>query len=190
MASRKRIYRLGLMVVASAFTMLILTACFVLDGPTDPLGATSRTQIREDGKLAIEQTKADAEKYKAQMDKEARVAEAEQSAWGKVGTAKAWSGVLPTIVFIVAACVVVRTYLNWAGRIKLTKLKLEGQQPKLTPLPSASSPKAIAHPDLTHLQITARQRGMDIRVVSGVAYLVDSQTGETVARRNLLPPPG
>lgn len=142
------------------FIAWMLAACFRVSSLKDPFGAY-------EAKVTM-----------AQYDREARIVEAEQAAWAKVGSARAWSNIVPTVSLIIGLSLVVGKYIQWQGRITLARIQ-SGMLPKL------ETSDHIADADLEELKTVAAQRNQQFEVVNGIALLIDKRTGEIVKRRSL-----
>lgn len=104
------------------FGLWFLSGCS--NGPTDPLGATSRTRLRTDASVSIAQADANARIAQAHADEAARIVESnakiitEQSKQnGQTARTMAWATTLPIVMLIIAGAVVVGLVVNWQGRI-------------------------------------------------------------------------
>jgi len=155
------------------FGLWFLSGCS--NGPTDPLGATSRTRLRTDASVSIAQADANARIAQAHADEAARIAESnakiitEQSKQnGATERAKAWAGMIPLALLIVGAAVVVALVVNWQGRIYYERTR---QAPQLA---------QAQHGQLTVDQVRllrdyARRTGQRVSVVDGEYCLSDGQ---------------
>lgn len=85
----------------------ILTGCVV-----DPMGATTRTQIRADAVVGIERERA-----RAVIESE----ESRQS--GATTRAALMAGALPVVLVIAGATVILSLVVNWQGRIHLERTR-------------------------------------------------------------------
>ena len=141
------------------FLVIFLAGCSI-----NPMGATSREQIRSDAAVAI-----------AQADKEARIAVAEAEASAIVAKHSVWADVLPTALVIIGAIVIGALWLNWRGRYALAALERT---------PPAIVVQQPAIPTLGQLHQLAERQGMTISVRGDIAYLVDAN-GEVKGQRLL-----
>jgi hypothetical protein len=155
------------------FGLWFLSGCS--NGPTDPLGATSRTRLRTDASVSIAQADANARIAQAHADEAARIAEAnaliitEQSKQnGATARTMAWATTLPIILLIVGGAVVVGLIVNWQGRIWLERTR---QAPQLAE--RAQWPQLNAD-QVRMLQDYARRSGQRVRVVNGEYFLEDT----------------
>jgi hypothetical protein len=156
--------RLYLMLTWSVVIFLIVTVA--LTGCAgDPLGATTRTDIRARAAVDI-----------AEAQRDAQIGVADAQAAGAIGVARAWSSILPTIVFLIGLTAVVLLVINWRGR-----LAMERERRRPASLPGTGRTRL---PDLQRLQLEAKRQGMTVTVVDGMAYLVDAG-GRVVGRRQL-----
>jgi hypothetical protein len=124
-------------------TIFILCGCTIGD-----FGATNRTQIRANADVAI-----------ATAERDAVIGAAQAEADGKAQAARAWSSILPTIVFFVGATVVVALVINWRGRLAMERTKRQALLP--------GDPGF--YPALRRI---ARRDGAQIEVSGGRYYLV------------------
>ena len=152
------------------FLIIFLAGCAV-----DPLGATTRTDIRARTAVEIERVRKDAAIGVAAAERDAAIGVADAQAAGDIDTARAWSGILPTIVFLVGLTAVVLLVVNWRGRIAL-----ERESKRTASLPVARRREL---PTLHRLQLAAKRQGMDVTITDGVAYLMDGD--QVVGRRQL-----
>jgi hypothetical protein len=147
---------------------LFLTGC-AFSGLHDPFGAYA-------ARVAVEDRRAAAQETIARYDHDARIAEAENDAWARVGSARAWANTLPLLVLLGGATVVVVVYIRWNGRITLARMRY-GFLPTRRPQGVSAT--------LADLQQLAARRNQHIQVVGGVALLIDNETGTVVKRRQI-----
>ena len=129
-----------------------LTSCTL----SDPLGATTRTQIRADGAVQIAEAQAH-----AQIESARYAAEAQEV------TVRTWADTLPIVVLILVGGALAgllcyfrgRAYLLWAAR---------GVYPPITRSPAEHTRRLADY---------ARQTGQQLEMVNGQYYLVDQQSG-------------
>lgn len=147
------------------------------NGPTDPLGATSRTRLRTDASVSIAQADANARIAQAQAEQAARISEAnaliitEQSKQnGAMARTMAWATTLPIILLIVGAAVVVALVVNWQGRIWLERTR---QAPQLAQ--QAQQWPQLNADQLRLLQNYARRSGQRLIRQEDGYYLDDGQ---------------
>ena len=143
-----------------SFSAWMLTACLSMSSLKDPFGAY-------EAKVTI-----------AQYDREARIAEAEQAAWAKMGSARAWSNIVPTVALILGVSLVIVVYIQWHGRITLARIQSGA-------LPQPQPQSQVGDAFLEELKAIAAQRNQQFKVVNGIALLIDKATGEIVKRRIL-----
>ena len=174
---------LGVIILVAAVS--ILSGC--TNGPTDPLGATSRTRLRTDASVSIAQADADARARVAQADAGARIAQAQADETARIAesnaliiteqskqngaTARAglWSGMIPLALLIVASAVVLGLVINWQGRIYYERTRQTPQLAEPSPWPQLPPDK------LRLLQNYARRSGQWVSVIEGEYYLSDGQ---------------
>src|SRR5689334_19319684 len=149
---------------------IALSGCFVVPSLKDPFGAYAAS-------ITMNDRNAQARETIARYDRDARMAEAEQAAQAKVDTARAWSGMVPTVALIVAVCVITVVLIYWSGRITLARLAWE--------IPNQPHSPQLAQPDIGQLKAIAARRHQQFKIVNGVALLIDKDTGEVVKRRLL-----
>lgn len=149
---------------------VVLSGCFVVPSLKDPFGAYEASITKND-------RNAQARETIARYDRDARIAEAEQAAQAKVGTARAWSGMVPNVALIVAACVITVVLIYWSGRITLARMAWD--------IPTRPQSSQLAQPRIATLKAIAARHNQDFKVVNGVALLIDKDTGEVVKRRLL-----
>lgn len=152
------------------FGLWFLSGCS--NGPTDPLGATSRTRLHTDAAVSVAQADANARIAQARGFVGVRIAESnakiitEQSKQnGQTARAGLWAGMIPLALLIVGSAVVVGLVVNWQGRIYLERTR---QAPQLT--------QQVQRPQLSADQVRmlydyARRSGQRVRVVEGEYYL-------------------
>ena len=156
------------------FGLWFLSGCS--NGPTDPLGATSRTRLRTDASVSIAQADANARIAQAHADEAARIAESnakiitEQSKQnGATARAGLWAGMIPLALLIVGAVVVVGLVVNWQGRIWLERTR---QAPQLA---EAQQWPQLSADQLCLLQNYARRSGQRLIRQEDGYYLDDGQ---------------
>src|SRR4030095_1006822 len=153
----------------------LLVGC---NGLKDPSGAY-------DARVRIEERQAASRETVARYERDAQIARAENAAWAKVSTARAWSWTLPMLAVIVGASVVVMVYIRWNGKVTIARMRY-GYLP-YTPLrPRGLSTAHLGQPTLDELQALAASRNQRVKIVDRVALLIDNETGEVVKRRRLL----
>ena len=141
--------------------IFILAGCSI---NSNPMGATTREQLRADAQVEV---------AKAQERAAIGVAEAEASAI--VAKHSVWADVLPTALVIIGAIVIGALWLNWRGRYALAALERT---------PPAIVVQQPAIPTLGQLHQLAERQGMTISVRGDIAYLVDAN-GEVKGQRLL-----
>lgn len=151
-------------------TSITLSGCFVVPSLKDPFGAY-------EANITINDRNAQAQETIARYDRDARIAEAEQAAAAKVDTARAWSGMVPNVALIVAACVITVVLIYWSGRITLARMTWE--------IPNRPQSPQLTQPSITKFKAIAARHNQDFKVVNGVALLIDKDTGEVLKRRLL-----
>lgn len=142
-------------VITFFLLIVILAGCGI-----DPMGRTTREQIRADSAVAI-----------AQADERARIAVAEAEASATIAKHSVWADVLPTALVIIGFIAIGALWLNWRGRYAMAALE-RPQQPTVAPQPT-----------LGQLYRLAERQGYTLRIEGDVAYLMD---GEVVKGRRLL----
>lgn len=140
--------------------VIFLTGCSI---SSNPLGTTSREQIRANAAVAI-----------AEADERARIAEAEYEAEAIIAKHSVWADVVPTALVIIGAIVIGSFWLNWRGRYALKALELT------PPVVQMSQP---ALPTVGELRRLATSQGYSLQVQDNVAYLMDGD--EVKGRRRL-----
>lgn len=164
-----------------------LLVVFLVGCTNDPLGATTRTDIRARTALEIEQARKDAaigaaaaqERAAigvAAAQERAAVGVAEQATVATIAKHQAWTSTLPTLFLIVGGIVIGSLWVNWRGRHTLAHIERG-------PVVSVALPTA-ARPSLRELKLLAAQQGMTVTVEGDMAYLVDAN-GETKGQRRL-----
>lgn len=160
--------------------LLLVTAVYLLagcsNGPTDPLGATSRTHLRTEASVSIAQADANARIAEAQAKEAADIAQAnaqvitEQTKQnGQRARTMAWTTTLPIILLIIGATLVIALVVNWQGRIWYQRTVQTG--PTLT----THQAHALTADQMQLLQDYAAQTGKQLRVIDGEYYLSDGQ---------------
>ena len=160
---------------------LLLLAAWVVsgcNGPTDPLGATSRTRLRTDASVSIAQADANARVAQAQAQEAAAIAQsnaqvitAQTEQNGATARTLAWVTTLPVLLVIIGAIIVGALLVNWHGRIHYERTR-QGSWQQLAQPP--------AYPALTDAQLKllyeyAATQGQKLTVVNGEYYLSDGQ---------------
>jgi hypothetical protein len=138
--------------LASILCTAFLTSCAL----TDPLGATTRTQIRAAGAVQIAEAQAH-----AQIESARYAAEAQEA------TARTWADTLPVLLLILVGGALAGLICYFRGRVYL----LWAERGCYPPTPLASTPHARRLADY------ARQTGQRLELVNGQYYLVDQQSG-------------
>lgn len=162
--------------------VLLVTAVYLLagcsNGPTDPLGATSRTRLRTDASVSIAQADANARIAEAQAKEAADIAASnaqiitEQTRQnGATARTYAWTTTFPIILLIVGAMIVVSLVINWQGRIHFERTRQQGYQVLAQP---PQWPQLNAE-QVALLRDYAVQTGQQLRVINGEYYLSDGQ---------------
>lgn len=125
----------------------VLSGC---NGPTDPLGATSRTRLRTDASVSIANADANARIAQAQADEAARIAESNAriittmtQETGATARASTWAGMIPLALLIVGAAVVVALVVNWQGRIWLERTRQAPQLVQRQAWPTLSAEQVL-----------------------------------------------
>jgi hypothetical protein len=151
---------------------LVLSGCLSVSSFKDPFGAY-------EARMTIEARRTEAQETMARYERDARIAEAEQAAWARVGSARAWAGAVPLLGFLAGVTVIAVVYIRWNGRVTLARLKYG-----YGPFFQFQTPTLPA--TLSALQQQAAKRNQQVRVVGGVALLIDNATSRVVKRRRLL----
>ncbi len=167
------------------FGLWFLSGCS--NGPTDPLGATSRTRLRADAAVSVAQADANARARVAEADERARIAQAQAEQAARISEANAqiiteqsrqngatartmaWATTLPIILLIVAGAVVVALVVNWQGRIFYERTR-QGHQ-----IAQNSPGQRLTAEQVALLQDYARRHGQRVSVVEGEYHLSDGQ---------------
>lgn len=162
--------------------LLLVTAVYLLagcsNGPTDPLGATSRTRLRTDASVSIAQADANARITEAHAKEAADIAASnaqiitEQSRQnGQTARTMAWATMFPIILLIVGAVIVVSLVINWQGRIHFERTRQQGYQALAQPpqWPQLNAEQVALLRD--HAQCT----GQHVIIRNGQYYLTDGQ---------------
>lgn len=161
---------------------LLLLAAWVVsgcNGPTDPLGVTSRTRLRTDASVSIAQADERARIAEAQAREAADIAVAnaqivtEQSRQnGATARTLAWVTTMPVLLLILGAIIVVTLLVNWQGRIHYERTR-QGAWQQLAQPPARP---ALASEQLKLLYEYAEQNGKRVQIVNGEYFLTDGQT--------------
>jgi len=173
--------------------VLLVTAVYLLagcsNGPTDPLGATSRTRLRTDAGVTIAQADANARIAQAQAEQTARIAEAQAQEAAAIAQANAsviteqtkqngqtartfaWTTTLPIMLLIIGAVLVVALVINWQGRIHFERVQLQ-RYPELAHPPRW--PQLNAE-QVQLLKDHAARTGQQLRIINNEYYLTDGQ---------------
>lgn len=162
--------------------LLIVVLAYILagcgNGPTDPLGATSRTRLRTDASVSIAQADAQARIAQAQAQEAADIAQAnaqiitEQSRQnGATARTFAWTTTLPIVLLIVGAVIVVALVVNWQGRIHFERIQTQRYQALAQP---PQCPQLNAE-QVALLRDHAQRTGQHLKVINGEYYLSDGQ---------------
>ena len=148
----------------SLFVLSLLAIC--LTGCLyDPMGATTRAQIR---------ARADVEVAQANRDAAIGVAQADAS------KSHAWAMSAPFLTAIVMGGLVILAIVYWQGRIHLERTK-QGAPP-IAALPALPRKQL---PTLAQLRLLAEQQGMSVEVQGNTAYLLN-EYNQIVGQRQLL----
>lgn len=161
--------------------VLLVTAVYLLagcsNGPTDPLGVTSRTRLRTDASVSIAQADANARIAEAQAREAADIAQAnaqvitEQSRQnGATARTFAWTTTLPIILLIVGAVLIVALVVNWQGRLHFERIQLQRYQELAQP---PQWPQLNAE-QVALLRDHAQRTGQQLRVIDGEYYLEET----------------
>ena len=149
------ITRATLLVLALTLFGLLLVSCT----GTDPLGMTTREQIRGDTAITI-----------ADMEAQAAVKQTALETAASQENAKVWASVLPSLALILVVGVILCMIIYYRGRAHLMQVAY------LYPAPSAL-------PDQTGeqlLQLYAASTSQSLVFNNGAYYLTDPATGKTV----------
>ena len=162
--------------------LLLVTAVYLLagcsNGPTDPLGTTSRTRLRTDASVSIAQADANARIAEAHAKEAADIAASnaqiitEQTKQnGATARTMTWATTLPIALLIVGAALVIALVVNWQGRIHFERLQIQRYQELAQPpqWPQLNAEQVALLRD--HAQRTRQQ----LRVINGEYYLSDGQ---------------
>lgn len=150
----KPIFCLTLLVAGA----LLFTGC----AAPDPLGLTTRAQLRRDAQVQVAEAQA-----------QAQIAVAAESARAQVKTAQTWAGVLPVALLIVVAGVIGAIIVLYQGKIYLARATV-----------SASRPPALPTEYQTRIEEYAHKTRQEFIVIDNQYYLVDQKSGK---RTRLLP---
>jgi hypothetical protein len=113
-----------LLLIAGIFTISLLTSCAL----NDPLGATTRQQVRTDGAVRI-----------AEAEAHAQIESARYAAEAQVDTARTWAASLPTVLLIVVGGVLAGIIFYFRGRAYLTQVE---RSASLSPTPLSAVQQA------------------------------------------------
>lgn len=138
--------------LASIVCAICLSGCTL----SDPLGATTRTQIRADGAVQIAEAQA-----------QAQIESARYAAEAKEATARTWADTLPVVVLILVGGALAGILCYFRGRAYLLWVE-RGAYPPITRSPAAHTRRLADY---------ARQTGQQLEMVNGQYYLVDQQSG-------------
>lgn len=136
-----------LLATALLVGITLLSACSF----DDPLGATTRTQMRSSAQVRVAEAQA-----------QAQIAVAAESGEAKVKTAQTWASVLPIALLIIALGVIGAIVVMYQGKIYLAR----AENPQ--PLPPALPPVV-----LDRLKDHAQNTGRQLYFQNGMYYLVD-----------------
>src|ERR1044071_3895230 len=86
--------------------VFLLSGCFIVPSLKDPFGAY-------EAKVTMNDRNAQARETMARYERDARIAEAEQTTAAKVNTARAWTTMLPNVVLLFVMGAVIVVYIYW-----------------------------------------------------------------------------
>lgn len=141
--------------------LLVVAVHFLAGCTADPLGATSRTQIRADAAVAVAQADADSKARIAEANAKAIIGAEQEKARAKIATNQAWAATVPVALVVIFGGLVVLLVVNWQGRIWY-KYAERG-----TPMLDAKQRVLLTG--------YAQEHGMKIKVVDQTIYLTNGQ---------------
>lgn len=139
------------------FTCLVATLLLTNCNVHDPLGATTREQVRSEGAIRVAELESNAQMESARYAKESRIA-----------VTQAWTQTLPTLLLIIVAGTLVGIILYFQGKAYLIQIERSTGQPN-SPLASVVAQK---------LSTYTQQSGKQLDVVDGIYYLRDPESGK------------
>lgn len=135
--------------------VFILAGCSI-----NPMGATTREQLRADAQVEV-----------ARSQERAAIAVAEAEASAIIAKHSIWADALPTALVIIVGGAAFMLWLNWRGRYTLAALERPQER------------TVSQQPTLGQLHRLAQRQGYTLRIDGDVAYLMD---GEKTKGRMLL----
>lgn len=146
------------MKVYLAVLCLFLCACTI-----DPAGMTTRQDIRARAQVEI-----------AKAEERAEIGKAREEALGKEGVARAWSGILPTIAFLIMGGLVSIFLVRRNERITIAQMQYKPQIHVLS-----------HNPTFHELSIAAKSQGLTVVMEENKAVLYN-EVGMRIGQRNLI----
>ena len=140
-----------------SLTYLIVTLLLSNCNAQDPLGMTTREQVRAEGVVRVAELEANAQIESARHQKESSIA-----------TTEAWTQTLPALLLILVGGVLVGIILYFQGKAYLIQVEQSSFQPN--PLSTSTLQQKLS----AYTQHTGQQ----LEIVDGIYYLIDPHSGK------------
>lgn len=141
--------------IACLFSVWLMTGCGF---DTDPLGMTTRAQIRADAAVQMEHERTLAQQAEAQARVDAEIARQA----GESHRVATWAMFIPVFLALIGATVLLGIVLHWRGRVAFENVRLQvAQRPTVVYL------EAQPRSEYQLLRDYARARGGELTFAGG-----------------------